>query len=383
MWEKTIQLAREYQTRRPLSELLREAECMAHIWLRGALVFFGEYLDARASSLQALHISQSLGKVRVEIFCLTDLAEIDFHLGDYATARQGYEKALSMACALGDPLGIAVTHRRLGELQRIKGEFAQAQVLLEQATTTAHKSALFYDEAWALAALLRLHCQLGNHEGAHTCHIQLHQLMVERELTQDCQAQGLLAFAVHALFTQDYHQALADAQQGRQLAEQSDNSNNRADAAVILGHACVAAKQWTDAAQAYQQAIVIYQQLGNAPLQVEPYAGLANVALAQGQVPQALALVDTILPVLAERPYGRVNTPFYAYLVCHRVLMATQDPRATVMLQTAHSLLQSCAAHIGEDAAQRSFLECVAAHRELSQAYHQIGDAADNLWFNG
>jgi hypothetical protein len=90
MWEKTIQLARVYQTRHPFSELLREVEYMAHNWLRGALLFFGEYLDARACSRQALHTCQSLSKLRGEMSCLTDLAEIDFHLSDYEAARQGY-----------------------------------------------------------------------------------------------------------------------------------------------------------------------------------------------------------------------------------------------------------------------------------------------------
>jgi hypothetical protein len=97
----------------------------------------------------------------------------------------------------------------------------------------------------------------------------------------------------------------------------------------------------------------------------EPQAGLAQIALAQGDHVQAHTLVETLLPMLLEHPCAAVHTPFYAYLVCYRVLKATDDPRAATVLQAAQRLLQEYADHITDDALRQSFLENVPTHREL------------------
>jgi hypothetical protein len=87
-------------------------------------------------------------------------------------------------------------------------------------------------------------------------------------------------------------------------------------------------------------------KLGNAPLASEPQGGLAELALAQGDEIWAQTLVETLLPMLAEHPRACVNSPFYAYLVCYRVLEANHDRRSITVLQTAQQRLQECASHI-------------------------------------
>ena len=61
---------------------------------------------------------------------------------------------------------------------------------------------------------------------------------------------------------------------------------------------------------------------------------------------------------------GAVN-PFRVYLTCYRVLKAGRDPRAQEVLGTAYRQLQERAAKITDEAIRRSFLENVAAHREI------------------
>jgi tetratricopeptide (TPR) repeat protein len=192
--------------------------------------------------------------------------------------------------------------------------------------------------------------------------------MAEVELTPDCQAAILRARAVVALDIGDHQQALADAEQGSQLSEEFDIPTYRADAAVILGHARASLNQLADAATAYQQAVTWYMKLGNAPLASEPQAGLAELALAQGDPVRAQTLVEAILPVLDEHPCACVRTPFYAYLVCYRVLKANRDPRSITVLQTAQQRLQECASRIADDELRRSFLDNVATHRDLLRA---------------
>jgi tetratricopeptide (TPR) repeat protein len=368
LWEQSIQLIRDYQQLYPSSELLHEVEWMAYIWLQGMLFYFDEYAGGRAYLVQALRLCRSLGKLRGEMFCLADLALANFYMGDYGAARQGYEEVLPIAQRVGYRWVAMRAQRGLGELLRFEGDYTLAQTALDNAVTMAHEIGVGYDEAWALATLVRLHCQLGDTGGAGARLEQLLQLMAEVELAPDCQAATLRARAVVALDIGEHQQALADAEQGSQLSEEFAIPTYRADAAVILGHARASLNQLADAATAYQQAVTWYMKLGNAPLASEPQAGLAELALAQGDPVRAQTLVEAILPVLDEHPCACVKTPFYAYLVCYRVLEASDDPRAATILKTALRLLHEYADRISDDALRQSFLENVATHRELLRA---------------
>lgn|GEM_PF-2268646 len=64
-----------------------------------------------------------------------------------------------------------------------------------------------------------------------------------------------------------------------------------------------------------------------------------------------------------------VDEPFYTYLTCYTVLAAQHDPRATRVLQTAYTLLESYAGHIYDEHLRHSFWENVAVHRMIQQAY--------------
>jgi hypothetical protein len=128
-------------------------------------------------------------------------------------------------------------------------------------------------------------------------------------------------------------------------------------------------EDWAAAASAYRQAVSIYRQVGNVALAVEAQAGLAQVALAQGDRAQAQQLVEAVLPMLNDDTCGGCYTPFFIWLTCFQVLAANQDPRAVAILQRGHALLQIYAGAISNDGLRRSFLEQVRPHRVLQQAY--------------
>ena len=77
-----------------------------------------------------------------------------------------------------------------------------------------------------------------------------------------------------------------------------------------------------------------------------------------------MALVDALLPALAERPRARVLTPFYTYTMCYRVLAANVDPRAVPLLRTAQERLRHAASEMIDHTLRQSFLES-SVHREL------------------
>ena len=129
-----------------------------------------------------------------------------------------------------------------------------------------------------------------------------------------------------------------------------------------------------EAAESYRQALVLRRELGQHNLAMESMAGLARVSLGQGDLEQAQAQVEEILTYLETETLDGTEEPFRVYLTCYRVLCANQDPRAKTILNTAHCLLQEQAAKISDEETRCSFLENVAAHREIVSEWRKEGD---------
>jgi histidinol phosphatase-like enzyme len=127
-----------------------------------------------------------------------------------------------------------------------------------------------------------------------------------------------------------------------------------------------------EAITAYQQAFTLRYELGQHNLAIESQAGLARVSLAQDDLTQAQTQVENILSYLEINTLDGTEDPFRVYLTCYQVLKANQDPRAPAILDSAHGLLQERAAKIADQELRRSFLENVAAHREIVQEFARL-----------
>jgi hypothetical protein len=108
---------------------------------------------------------------------------------------------------------------------------------------------------------------------------------------------------------------------------------------------------------------------------LDTLTGLAHLHLVQGNLAEAGAHVEEILGYLdAGHTLEGTAEPFRIYLTCYRVLQANTDPRAPGVLLSAHNALQERAAKISDEELRRSYLENVAAHRELQSEWQAAGD---------
>ncbi|MFN2155699.1 MAG: hypothetical protein ACK2UX_10725, partial [Anaerolineae bacterium] len=139
------------------------------------------------------------------------------------------------------------------------------------------------------------------------------------------------------------------------------------DVFCVMVHALLGLGRPAEAARSYWQCLARHREWGRRHLIVEPLAGLARVALAQGDLVAALAHVNEILDHIADRPmlYGLFE-PLRIYLTCYRVLLANRDPRVSEILNAAYRLIQERAATIEDQDLRRSYLENVPAHREIA-----------------
>ncbi|MCX6048515.1 MAG: BTAD domain-containing putative transcriptional regulator [Chloroflexi bacterium] len=372
MWQQTIQLVRVYQPSYPENELLHEAHWMAHNWLRGSALHFGNDTESRSYMVQALQICQKLGKRWGELYCLAALAGIDFYRYDFAAAESGFVAALDLARVLRYRRAEMVAQDGLAGLFRLRGDYTTACTLLEQAISMAAELASPYDEALMLAALIRLHCQIGDQTAAARRLEQLTQLLARVKLTKECQLYYCLAAAIQAHAAGATQEALHYAEQADQVNKNGGDIRFRlVDTALILGHVRTAVGQWAGAGAAFQEALNAFTELGKWALAAEPQAGLAQIALAQGDLVSAQAQVEAILPVLAQQPRAGYNDPFFIYLTCYRVLAATADDRAIPLLQQGYDLLQQDLAAL-DDGRRLCFLSAVPIHRDLVAAYREL-----------
>jgi tetratricopeptide (TPR) repeat protein len=125
-----------------------------------------------------------------------------------------------------------------------------------------------------------------------------------------------------------------------------------------------------EARAAYREVETLCQRMDFPHWGVRARAGLARLALAQGDPEQALRHALAILDRIRIDPrLCGTYSPLRVYLACYRVLDTVRDRRAGEVLATAYDLLQAWARQIDDLELRRSFLENVPYHREIHEIW--------------
>ena len=367
-YEQTLQLVHTAHAQLGPSELLYDVECTAHVWLCGLSSDLGLFEKARTHVSQSLHLAQTLGKRRVEMTCLLNLANIARERGDYPAARRDYEQALRLVPQVGYRWAEASCQFELGDVVRLQGEYSLAITLIKGALTLFRTMGVRDLEALALTWLGRLYAYVGDYAQADQW-LARYLASAPEVKRVEAEINYLHTRLVLALHRGEPTQALIDANQAWQNDQSAGFQSARAYAFMLIGHAQTQVGQFAKAADAYQQALALYREIGRADIAAEAQAGLAAIAYKQGDWGQAQRLVETVLKRLVDCPTAGQDEPFYLYLTCYRILAAANDPRAIPLLRQGHTLLQQYADQITDDVLRRSFWENVPTHQALHQAY--------------
>ena len=186
----------------------------------------------------------------------------------------------------------------------------------------------------------------------------------------------LHTLAMLALRSGNDVQALAHAQAALDLAVEVTNPPLELLALIALGQAELALGRHATAATSFEDArskALALEQRGlvyAAAICHEARAGLAQVALAQGDVARALEHVEALLPHLAEG--GAVlsaESPFLVMLTCYQVLARAGDKRAPPLLGLTYRTLQARAASLPDADMRADFLTRIPENREITAAW--------------
>ena len=323
--ERALSLARASQQPKIEADSLQQLGVVNYY--RGNLSVAPQYHQ------QALPIYRAALDRKGEADCLMMLAVVQTEIGDYLSGQKQYREALSIYEMTGYRIGQTIALGNLGNNYCYLGEYEIARTYQQQALTISQEIGDREGESFALCNLSLLHYHLGDHKIArNTCQqaLALHHEIGDRHLKG---------------YTQTY-----------------------------LGHTLADSGELQLATEAYQKAIKIRRKLGEEKLVMDDLAGLARVAMREGNNSQALRYVEEILAWIESNDVEGIEYPLQVYLTCYQVLQATLDgalARADTILLTAHTMLQEQAAKIKDEALRRQFLQNVPFNREIMAAWEK------------
>jgi tetratricopeptide (TPR) repeat protein len=179
----------------------------------------------------------------------------------------------------------------------------------------------------------------------------------------------LICLSEVALRQGDAATALAHALSALDIAIAVQSPESETSALCTLGDVELALGHHAAAALAYERANAVALTIDD-PMQYDAAAGLARVALAQGDVARALVPVEGLLAhLMGGGTLEGTEKPRLIELSCHQVLASAGDPRAAELLARAYAEIEVRAAAIADPTLRHSFLNEVPEHREIVAAF--------------
>jgi tetratricopeptide (TPR) repeat protein len=298
--------------------------------LADSLIGLGRYEEAKEAAHTGLELAQSGHNAKEESNLLVSLGLIAMEQGDPAVAAAHFERALQMVRERGDRASEAVYLSNLGVVYAGLGDDRRARECLEQGLAATRAIGRRDDEALLLLNL------------AATAHGQGDET-------------DALSFA-NAAFDCAVATAQYDLEAFARLVA--------GDAELGLGHLEPARRAYLESRSRLETLHIRRQRV------LEPVSGLARVALAEGNIDEAMQHCEQLLVHLREGgTFDGTQSPLLLRLTIWQALRAAGDPRATRALDDAIADLQAQAQRVVDPEARHAFLE-----RELKAQARRIID---------
>jgi predicted ATPase/DNA-binding SARP family transcriptional activator len=359
--ERTAALCERYRQGGMIAEQLFDTTYIAYNWLCSIALTNEAYADARGYVEQGLRICRRLNKAIGLTVLRSDQSDIAFAAGDYAVARRHGEEALQMARKLKYHRIEGSMLVGLGALARMRGDYTGAHECVAQALLCFQRVGDTVWEAIATTELGYLHMLLGDYTGAQAWLDQADdRLHAADQPTREVFQHRLRLAQVHVALG-DHAQALLYATQAVDLAHELHDGACLSESLSALGAAYARLGQNQPAIGSFTQALDYATQQSRPALTALPHAGLAELALAYGDLAMACMHAAALRQLLLGQNVP-LDAPFDAYMACYRVLAAAADPHAPAILQQARHMYAQYLSRISDPALRTSFSAATAHH---------------------
>jgi predicted ATPase/WD40 repeat protein/DNA-binding SARP family transcriptional activator len=326
----------------------------------------GRYTEAQRYSTAGLQIAQALGSLRGQLNLRMSLIDRYVEQGAFAQARQELDLVLPIAQQMRWRWGEAGALYSSSFVACFFGDYRRALTAGQTALTIVQDIGEAELETLVRLQLAYLYTLLGDRQRARPL-LPLKTPEEQQNAPLHIRYSLLIMDALNHWREGQVADACTAATQAWTVANEFNNRSAQACALIYRGHLQTELAAWAAAHDDYQAALQIFTTLNTPAMRVEAQAGLAQLALRQGNTTAAQQWVEALLPLLADQPQV-LTTPAFTYLICYQVLAANHDPRSAAILQQGYDLLQQTAASL-DDELRPHFLESFPSQRALVAAY--------------
>ena len=336
------------------------------------LVQKGRYAEAEPRFARALQIARQFGDQQCESHTLRWMASSRGNQGEHRAAYHYAQEALAVSQKLTDRFPEIFCWLELGACQSREGKFDQKIEFLAKALDISHFINHRPSEQRIHVHLSETYIKLGVYDQAFAYIDMAYQIALEGDMFSD-RLRSLTVLAHLYNLQEDYARACHVIQQVIGHSSENDFTSATYPIFITLGRAQFGQREWGEATTAYQHALQHRQRAAQEHFVAESLAGLADVALAQGNVSVAQSHVETILSLLPRIDLGRASDPLQIYLTCYQVLEQSGDMRASTVLAEGYGYLQTNAALLENVEMRQSYLENVRSHRKITALWANHG----------
>lgn len=380
----------------------------------GALdLYDGNYDSAQNYLERALQLAREIGSPSQKGTCLYNLGEIAYLRGNFAKAQDCYEQALDsfrlinfqinegrslcrvgsmfverrsdyqkayqytqqallLAQKLNDEIGRIGAIYGFSLIDLVQNNYQAARIQAEQGLQICRDIGFKYFEGMCLVNLGTVADELGEYASALEDHQQA--LTILREIGEPSLTSQILVELGRVLYhSGKYESALEYNQEALSIAKEKIILLETR-ALISQGHILRELGNLDQSSNFYQQALYL-AQASNLPAcySIQAQAGLANIALVEGDLVRAQAPLNEILSHLETYPLSTIDEIFWIYLTCYEILQATTDVKTHSTLDAAYTALQNIAIQIENEQLKASFLQNVRVNHKIVEAWENFG----------
>lgn len=349
-------------------------EARGYALLGRILLQTGKEGEAREWLELANEIATQAGDLRLQALSLYDLGHTYFSSAQFAEATERYLAAQTRFESVSDRQGIANCLLMLGAMQRQTGNLDDALRLYDQALATCRTLGWRHGESYVLSNLGNTYFTLGDFVQAGERHREA--LNIRRDVADrqgeavNLDTLGLVAqFQGAALHARSLYE--------ESLALQRSLGDLRSEAYTLTHLGLLAEESGDlDAASAAQQAALAIRGRGlsRSSVSIDNLAGLARIAQARQDLPEAQRLAELVAEILAEKGVAGVEFPALVYVTLYQVLTAASPndaaaaARAAAILHEGQAIVGAQADKLADPAMRLLYLEYGPYNRQLLSA---------------
>ena len=342
----------------------------------------GEQQLARQLIEEALQLHQQLRDLRGEAEDANSLGIVSFRQGDYSAAKAAFDRYVQLQHKFGDRYSESMGLNNIGVVTWRLHDYPVARACFDQCLQISRKIGDREHEANSLNGLGSIASHLGDFAAARD-YLEA-SLLLSRELgdrSTECSVlQNLSLLFIHM---EEYAGALETSREAFLAAREMGSPYEEAEALRNQAIALSKLGRLVESEGAAVQSLELRRKLEITDQTAESLSVLAEVRMLQGEIASARAIIEEILILLEKDGASSdllesLDDPSLVYLVCCRVLKATNDPKFPDILSLALTWIYRIAGQAGSGEGRTIFLENIPSHRDLLALERQFAHASSS-----